>query len=163
MTAVSRAEGSAGGAQRCDDERWRLLQVLLRDLLRCLAPDAAAMRVAVSASTPADVQVQPREDGFALHLPVFGDAADSRSLLASLPRELDVVEYCGALVALYLEEGDSDSPAGFLHRVGMQYVRERVHLDPAGRAALFRRCFHKARGAGTRCLAGVETGCRKRS
>jgi hypothetical protein len=120
------------------------LETLLSDLVRCFAPGAPALRIAVADAAAADLTVRPVEHGFEL---LF-----AHGRLAHVRGELDVIEYCGALVALYLEEGQGDSPADFVARVGLRYIQERVQKDAVGRAALFRRAWQSSRGEGTRCI-----------
>jgi NAD(P)H-nitrite reductase large subunit len=133
------------------------LDALLKDLLHGLGPSAPALRVTVSRSESGDFVARPVEGGYDLHVAPGRDAGADESLLARVARELEVIEYFGAFVALYMEEGGVDSPAGFLRRVGLRYVRERIHRDPAGRASLFQRIWRSTRRSGTRCIARLAS------
>jgi hypothetical protein len=139
----------------CSDRPGEL-ETLLDGLLTLIAPDAG-VRVSVSVSEQEDLESSVDDSDYALYLALGRDAERAEHRLASVSRELEVVEYCGALVALYLEEGLSESPAGYFGCVGLRYLRERIDRDPGGRAALFRRAL-RARGGRPRCIARARTG-----
>ena len=61
-------------------------------------------------------------------------------LLCKLSTEQDVMEYCGAFMQLYREEGRYlERTAPWIERVGLSYVRSRVVEDEEGRKALYQR------------------------
>ncbi|MEM9071762.1 MAG: nitrite reductase large subunit NirB [Myxococcota bacterium] len=61
-------------------------------------------------------------------------------LLTRVTTEAEVLEYCGAFLQLYREEGRYlERTAPFVERVGLAYLKERVVGDASGRRALFQR------------------------
>jgi len=61
-------------------------------------------------------------------------------------RDRDVLELTAALVQLLRDEARaSEAPAGFAKRVGVDYVRERIVKDVAGRNILFARYMRTER------------------
>ena len=156
MSSSLFAEDTSPGVQAVV-EGVLALDALLKDLLQCLRPSAPALRVTVSRFESGDFVARPVEGGFDLLVAPDCDAGGDDCLLARVARELEVIEYFGAFVALYVDEGGVDSPAGFLRRVGIRYLRERIHRDPAGRASLFQRIWRSTRRSGTRCIARLAS------
>jgi len=155
MSSSLFAEDTSPGAQAV--ERVLALDALLKDLLQCLGASAPALRVAVSRSAGGDFVARPVDAGFELFVAPGRDEGPGASLLGRVARELEVIEYCGAFVALFVEEAGPDSAAGFVRRVGIRYIKERIARDPAGRAALFQRIWRSTRRSGTRCIARLAS------
>ena len=64
-------------------------------------------------------------------------------LLCKVETEGEVLEYCGAFLQLYREEARYlDRTAHWVERVGIDYVKQRVVEDAAGRASLYARFLH---------------------
>ncbi|TCO78926.1 nitrite reductase (NADH) large subunit [Plasticicumulans lactativorans] len=61
-------------------------------------------------------------------------------LLCKLTTEQDVMEYCGAFMQIYREEGRYlERTAPWIERVGLSYVKSRIVEDDEGRRALYAR------------------------
>ncbi|NJD08065.1 MAG: NAD(P)/FAD-dependent oxidoreductase [Methylococcaceae bacterium] len=61
-------------------------------------------------------------------------------LLCKVASEAEVLEYCGAFMQLYREEGRYlERTAPWIERVGLSYVKSRIVEDAEGRKALFSR------------------------
>jgi len=118
------------------------LQSLLQD-----ATNAPAMAVQVSVGGGAHSMVRYRDlgvvvDDGAFQLYVGGEAraASRPGMLLGTPRgERELFEYAAAFVQLYLDESAAEeNAAGFVHRVGLDYLQERIVKDPQGRDVLAR-------------------------
>ena len=98
-------------------------------------------------STIKDLGIVAVDDGWDLYV---GGASGLRvraaSYLCRVKRDSEVPEYAAAFVQLYREEGwYGERTAGFVERVGVRYIRERVHKDVAGRNLLFARFMRAQR------------------
>jgi len=61
-------------------------------------------------------------------------------LLCKVATEAEALEYCGAFMQLYREEGRYlERTAPWIERVGLSHVKSRIVEDPDGRLALFER------------------------
>ena len=61
-------------------------------------------------------------------------------LLCKVETEAQVLEYCGAFIQLYREEGHYlERTAPWVERVGLNHIKQHVVDDAAGRAELFER------------------------
>ena len=61
----------------------------------------------------------------------------SRDFLCKVKTEEEVLEYSGAFMQLYREEGRYlERTAHWIERVGLNYVKQRLVDDPQGRVAL---------------------------
>ena len=112
-----------------------------------LAVSACARNCAEA--TVKDIGLVAVEEGWDLYV---GGGAGMRvragRRLARVKSERDVLEYVGAFLQLYREEGFyGERTAGFVERVGLEYVRERLDKDPQGRSLLLRSFFRSQRNA----------------
>ncbi len=98
-------------------------------------------------ATIKDFGIVAMEEGFRLFVGGSGGIrVRAGQLLAHVHSEREVLELCGGFLQLYREEAHyGERSWGFIRRVGMDYVRERVVRDPAGRSALFRRLLVSVR------------------
>ncbi|HMV37759.1 nitrite reductase large subunit NirB [Plasticicumulans sp.] len=83
-------------------------------------------------------------------------------LLCKLETEEQVLEYCGAFMQLYREEGRYlERTAPWIERVGLEYVKAKIVEDEEGRKALYARFLESQKYAQTdpwaeRASAGVD-------
>ena len=83
-------------------------------------------------------------------------------LLCKLETEEQVLEYCGAFMQLYREEGRYlERTAPWIERVGLEYVKTKIVEDEEGRKALYARFLESQKYAQTdpwaeRASAGVD-------
>ncbi|MFZ5474612.1 MAG: (2Fe-2S)-binding protein, partial [Pseudomonadota bacterium] len=84
------------------------------------------------------------DSGYELHVGGNGGIkVRVTDLLTKVETEKQVLEYCGAFIQLYREEAHYlERTAPWLERVGLNYIKQRVVEDAAGRAALFERFKH---------------------
>jgi len=84
------------------------------------------------------------DSGYELHVGGNGGIkVRVTDLLTKVETEAQVLEYCGAFIQLYREEAHYlERTAPWLERVGLNYIKQRVVEDAAGRAALFERFKH---------------------
>jgi nitrite reductase (NADH) large subunit len=81
------------------------------------------------------------DSGYELHIGGNGGIkVRVTDLLCKVETEAQVLEYCGAFIQLYREEGHYlERTAPWVERVSLGYVKQRVVDDEAGRQALFER------------------------
>ena len=81
------------------------------------------------------------DSGYELHVGGNGGIhIRATDLLARVASEEEVKEYCGAFMQLYREEGHYlERTAPWIERVGLNYVRNRIVEDDAGRKLLYDR------------------------
>ena len=95
-------------------------------------------------ATIKDFGVIAVESGWELHVAGNGGIkVRVTDLLCKVETEGEVLEYCGAFLQLYREEARYlDRTAHWVERVGIDYVKQRVVEDAAGRASLYARFLH---------------------
>jgi nitrite reductase (NADH) large subunit len=95
-------------------------------------------------ATIKDFGVVAVDSGWELHVAGNGGIkVRVTDFLCKVNTEDEVLEYCGAFLQLYREEARYlDRTAHWVERVGIDYVRERIVSDPAGRASLYARFLH---------------------
>jgi nitrite reductase (NADH) large subunit len=88
-----------------------------------------------------DVGVIGVDSGWEIHIAGNGGIkTEVAQFLAKVKTHAEVLEYAGAFLQLYREEGFYlERTVHFVSRVGMDYVKKRVLDDAAGRAALAQR------------------------
>jgi nitrite reductase (NADH) large subunit len=88
-----------------------------------------------------DVGVIGVDSGWEIHIAGNGGIkTEVAQFLAKVKTHTEVLEYAGAFLQLYREEGFYlERTVHFVSRVGMDYVKKRVLDDAAGRAALAQR------------------------
>jgi nitrite reductase (NADH) large subunit len=96
-------------------------------------------------ATVKDIGLIAVEDGWDFYV---GGGAGMRvrpgRRVARAKNEREVLEYVGAFLQLYREEGFyGERTASFVERVGLEYVRERLVKDPQGRSILLA-AFYRA-------------------
>jgi len=95
-------------------------------------------------ATIKDFGVVAVESGWELH--IAGDGGikvRATDFLCKVSTEDEVLEYCGAFLQLYREEARYlDRTAPWVERVGLDYVKERIVEDAAGRKALHARFLY---------------------
>ena len=84
------------------------------------------------------------ESGWELHIAGNGGIkVRATDFLCKVSTEGDVLEYCGAFLQLYREEARYlDRTAPWVERVGLDYVKQRIVEDEAGRRALHSRFLY---------------------
>jgi len=85
------------------------------------------------------------DSGFELHVGGNGGIkVRGTDLLCKVATEGEVIEYCGAFMQLYREEGRYlERTAPWIERVGLSYVKSRIVEDGGDRCRLFER-FRKS-------------------
>ncbi len=81
------------------------------------------------------------DSGYELHLGGNGGIkVRVTDLLCKVDTEEQVLEYCGAFTQMYREEAHYlERTAPWVERVGLNYIKQRMLEDPAGRQALYER------------------------
>lgn len=89
------------------------------------------------------------DSGYELHIGGNGGIkVRVTDLLCKVETEAQVLEYCGAFIQLYREEGHYlERTAPWVERVGLNTIKQRIVADAAGRRALFERFEHSQRFA----------------
>jgi nitrite reductase (NADH) large subunit len=128
-----------------------------------LAVSACARNCAEA--TIKDIGLVAVEDGWDFYV---GGGAGRRvragRRVARVENERELLEYVGAFLQLYREEGFyGERTATFVERVGLAYVRERLVKDPHGRSRLLAAFYRAQRRAQTdpwqdACAANAVTG-----
>lgn len=128
-----------------------------------LAVSACARNCAEA--TVKDIGLIAVEDGWDFYV---GGGAGMRvragRRVARVKSERELLEYVGAFLQLYREEGFyGERTARFVERVGLQYVRERLVKDPQSRSILLAAFYRAQRRAQTdpwqdACASDAKTG-----
>jgi nitrite reductase (NADH) large subunit len=102
-------------------------------------------------STIKDFGVIAVDSGWELHIGGNGGIKlRGTDFLCKVETEDEVLEYCGAFLQLYREEARYlDRTAPWIERVGLDYVKQRIVEDEAGRKALHARFLHAQQFAQT--------------
>ncbi len=89
------------------------------------------------------------DSGYEIHVGGNGGIKiRATDLLCKVTAEAEVIEYCGAFMQLYREEGRYlERTAPWIERVGLAYVKRRVVEDEEGRKALHARFLESQRHA----------------
>jgi nitrite reductase (NADH) large subunit len=89
------------------------------------------------------------DSGYELHIGGNGGIkVRITDLLCKVSTEEEVMEYCGAFTQLYREEAHYlERTAPWVERVSLNYVKQRVVEDEAGRKALYERFVHSQKSA----------------
>ena len=100
-------------------------------------------------ATIKDFGVVAVDSGWELHVGGNGGVkVRATDLLCKVKTAEEVKEYCGAYLQLYREEARYlERTAPWIERVGLNYVKQRVVDDAAGRHALYERFIHSQRNA----------------
>ena len=103
------------------------------------------------------------DSGYEIHIGGNGGIhIRGTDLLCKLETEEQVLEYCGAFMQLYREEGRYlERTAPWIERVGLEYVKAKIVEDEEGRTALYARFLESQKYAQTdpwaeRASAGVD-------
>ncbi|HEX2830801.1 MAG TPA: nitrite reductase large subunit NirB [Burkholderiales bacterium] len=137
------------GAEWCRfgvQDSTRMGQDLERALWRMYAPHKVKLAVSgcprnCAESGIKDVGVIGVESGWELYVAGNGGIkTEVAQFLVKVKTREEVLEYAGAFLQLYREEGwYLERTVHFVHRVGLDYVKKRVLDDAAGRKALHER------------------------
>jgi len=100
-------------------------------------------------ATIKDFGVVAVDSGWELHVGGNGGVkVRATDLLCKVKTADEVKEYCGAYLQLYREEARYlERTAPWIERVGLNYVKQRVVDDAAGRRALYERFLHSQRNS----------------
>jgi nitrite reductase (NADH) large subunit len=95
-------------------------------------------------ATIKDFGVIAVDSGWELHIGGNGGVKlRGTDFLCKVATEAEVLEYCGAFLELYRQEARYlDRTAPWVERVGLEYVKQRIVEDAAGRAALYAAFLH---------------------
>ncbi|MGE5539355.1 MAG: nitrite reductase large subunit NirB [Gemmatimonas sp.] len=95
-------------------------------------------------ATIKDFGVVAVDSGWELHVGGNGGIkVRATDFLCKVATDAEVLEYCAAFLQLYREEARYlERTAPWIERVGLDYVKERIVNDAAGRKALERRFLH---------------------
>ena len=124
----------------------RMGQTLERALWRMYAPHKVKLAVSgcprnCAESGIKDVGVIGVESGWEIYVAGNGGIkTEVAQFLCKVATQPEVLEYTGAFLQLYREEGIYlERTVHYVGRVGLDYVKKRVLEDPAGRVALWER------------------------
>ena len=119
---------------------------LEKDLWRMWAPHKVKLAVSgcprnCAEATIKDVGVIGVDSGWEIYVAGNGGIkAEVAQFLVKVTTSADVLEYSGAFLQLYREEGHYlDRTVHYVARVGLDYVKSRIVQDEAGRKALYAR------------------------
>ncbi|HEV2676512.1 MAG TPA: nitrite reductase large subunit NirB [Aliidongia sp.] len=95
-------------------------------------------------ATIKDFGVIAVDSGWELHIGGNGGIKlRGTDFLCKVTTDAEVLEYCGAFLELYRQEARYlDRTAPWVERVGLDYVKQRIVEDAAGRAALYAAFLH---------------------
>ena len=137
------------GAEWCRfgvQDSTRMGQELERALWRMYAPHKVKLAVSgcprnCAESGIKDVGVIGVDSGWELYVAGNGGIkTEVAQFLVKVKTHDEVLEYAGAFLQLYREEGwYLERTVHYVHRVGLDYVKQRVLEDAAGRRALYER------------------------
>jgi len=115
-------------------------------------------------ATIKDFGVVAVESGWELHVGGNGGVkVRATDLLCKVTTQEEVLEYCGAFLQLYRDEGRYlERTAAWVERIGLAYIKRRVAEDADGRKALYARLLESQKYAqvdpwAERARQGVET------
>jgi nitrite reductase (NADH) large subunit len=119
---------------------------LEKDLWRMYAPHKVKLAVSgcprnCAEATIKDVGIIGVESGWEIYVAGNGGIkAEVAQFLCKLKTHAEVLEYAGAFLQLYREEGRYlDRTVHYVARVGLDYIKERVVADEKNRKALYAR------------------------
>ena len=126
---------------------------LEKDLWRMYAPHKVKLAVSgcprnCAEATIKDVGVIGVESGWEIYVAGNGGIkAEIAQFLCKVKTREEVLEYAGAFLQLYREEGRYlDRTVHYVARVGLDYVKQRIVEDGAGRKALYARLQYALQG-----------------
>lgn len=126
---------------------------LEKDLWRMYAPHKVKLAVSgcprnCAEATIKDVGVIGVDSGWEIYVAGNGGIkAEVAQFLCKVKTREEVLEYAGAFLQLYREEGRYlDRTVHYVARVGLDYVKQRIVEDAAGRKALYARLRYALQG-----------------
>ena len=126
---------------------------LEKDLWRMYAPHKVKLAVSgcprnCAEATIKDVGVIGVDSGWEVYVAGHGGIkAEVAQFLCKVKTREEVLEYAGAFLQLYREEGRYlDRTVHYVARVGLDYVKQRIVEDAAGRKALYARLRYALQG-----------------